>query len=176
MKRGAWCRAVVACGWLFLVHCHTAQAGSASFDIKQDEPDTGSSLRQKIGSSNVPLDKSYGQLNAASLQRVRESFPDLSAGDEPPFPEGSLRPLARALSQLRFKFQGVNHASLVAKVNAAGEVQAVTLKEADDDTLAELAMQMVARAKFKPARCSGSPCEMEFPLQVELRGASELLR
>lgn len=105
-----------------------------------------------------------------------ESFPGLSAGDELPFPERSPRPAARALSQLRFKFQGEIHASQVAKVNAAGEVQTVTPKEAEDDTLAELAMQMMARAKFKPAWCSGSPCEVQFPLQVELRGAAELLR
>lgn len=172
MKRGPMRRAGVAMVWGVAAFLQCAQAGAASFDIKQDEPETGSSLRQKIGSANVPLDKTYGQLNASSLQKVHDSFPNLSTGDEPPFPEASLRPLVSVLSELRFNVQGVAHASLVVKVNAAGQVQSVTLKDANDDSLKEAAIQVLAQAKFKPARCGGSPCDMDFPLHIEVRGFS----
>lgn len=172
MKRGLIRIAGAAMAWGVAAWLQCAHAGAASFDIKQDEPETGSSLRQKIGTANVPLDRTYSQLNAAALQKVNESFPKLSAGDEPPFPETALKPLVSALSKLRFNVQGVVHASLVATVSAAGQVQSVRLVEATDDSLTEVATQALARAKFKPARCGGSPCEMEFPLQIEVRGFS----
>lgn len=151
-------------------------AGVAQFDIKQDEPETSSLMRQKIGSANLPLDKAYNQLNANSLQRVRESFPNLGPNDEPPFPESSFKSLISSLSKLRFKFEGVAHVNLVVKVNAAGQVQNVTPLATNDDSLMHVVTEAVGRMKFKPARCNGVPCDMDFPLEIEIRGVGERLR
>lgn len=90
--------------WVCAVACVVVllspNAHAAQFAFKQYEADTGTSIRQVIGSSNVPLDRTYAQLDDAALAQLREAFPKLGPADEPPFPEPPLRSLISAGSNL----------------------------------------------------------------------------
>ena len=54
----------------------------------------------------------------------------------------------------------------VATVSAKGKVTEVRVYEAPSQAMGKFVGQVLMVTAFKPARCSGKPCQMDFPLEM----------
>lgn len=89
-----------------------------------------------------------------------ESIPD---GDEPPFPLFGLKPVHQKVAAAQNRLLVEGPLVLVASVDATGEVTEI---KAIGSPSQEMTMQVAGilyDTKFKPARCSGQPCAMQYP-------------
>lgn len=135
--------------------------------IKSDRPHTGSNIKHDAGSWYVPVDKSYEQLTVAQQDIVRSFYEEFPIWDEPPFPkygmQGILNSIRSATESLRLR----GSLFAVAHVDVKGVVTTVSFYETPDPDLAKAIAFILYKEKFKPAVCSGEPCEMDFPLKMQ---------
>lgn len=154
----------------------SSAAGAAQFDFKQDRPDAGTFVRRTIGSANIPLDKSYSDLSESALRAIREYFPRLKPQDEPPFPEKSLRALISLATTVRYQTDGTARVSVVVQVDEVGAAHIVSSAESNDEQFLAGVVSTIAATKFKPGRCDGKPCAMDFPITIEVEGIGRAIR
>lgn len=170
-RRSWFALAALVAGLSLVESAHAAQ-----FEFRQDRPDAGTYVRRVIGSASIPLDKTYGELNESALKLVRESFPKLKPSDEPPFPEKSLRPLISLATTLRYQTDGISRVNLVLQVDESGTARVVSAADSNDEQFFSGVMSLLAATKFKPGRCDGKPCAMEFPFGIEFEGIGRSAR
>jgi outer membrane biosynthesis protein TonB len=58
---------------------------------------------------------------------------------------------------------------LAVDVNSSGEATAVSVMSSPDDRLTQYAAGVLMKAKYKPARCNGAPCAMEYPVRFLMK-------
>ena len=156
----------VAIAVLFSLYA-SIDAVAAPYGLKQTEPDTGTSIRRVIGSTSIPLDRGYADLNASELADLRAQIPALGPTDEPPFPE-SLRPLREHLSRIQHKRSFRAQLSLLVRVGADGSPLRLEVLDSSDDDIRDLVSKALMSARYKAAKCAGSACEMDLPFSLEL--------
>lgn len=154
----------------------SSAADAAQFGFKPDRPDSGTLVRRSIGFANIPLDKSYSDLNEPTLRAIREYFPKLKPQDEPPFPEKSLRALISLATAVRDQIDGTARVSVVVQVDEAGAARVTSRAESNDAQFLAGVVATLAATKFKPGRCDGKPCAMEFPIVIEVEGIGRSIR
>ncbi|WP_293371760.1 hypothetical protein [Nevskia sp.] len=118
---------------------------------------------------SMPLDKTFDQFSSSEMELFRSQYADLRAHEEPPFPMGGLKSIVNELktAQNRHFIHGEMFA--VVNVDASGNAQSVSyLLTPDQGHFADVEA-IIKRAKFKPAKCGGTACAMEFPLHVDFR-------
>lgn len=150
---------------------HGYQLGAASaaasegeqkkFSVLRDRPSTGSHItRAAITGFDVPANKGYRDLTPEQQLVVKDRYPILQAGDEPPYPMQGEQPIAKAFSAGAQKLDVLGRMRIQVLVNEQGEATAVTVLESPDPKLTEFAAQVLLVNKFKPAVCAGKPCAM----------------
>jgi hypothetical protein len=160
-----------------LLLCYMAAASSAAgFAIKQEQPDLGSQLRRRIGFSSFPLDKTYPELGEPGLRVVREAFQKLRPGDDPPFPETSLRSVITLVESARQETDGPLRIHLVMQVDENGSAKLLAGAETTNEQLLANIVSVLTAVKFRPGRCDGKPCMMEFPFSLEVDGVAQQIR
>lgn len=146
-----------------------AQPATPEYTIKDDRPRTGSHLRRDaIKGFGIAVNLSYAELPPADRQRLHSIYERMGEGDEPPFPLAGLTSIYEPLRKVQDKLRERGELSLVATVDSTGQVQEVKVFESPSARMAAFAAQVLTLTKFKPAKCGGVPCVMEFPVWLTL--------
>ncbi|WP_338848046.1 hypothetical protein V8J88_04435 [Massilia sp. W12] len=149
---------------------------SASIGIAADKPseynlNEGGDIRsafpfpyESIKNSNISLNKSWDELPEKEKNIVRGYYEKMPAGDEPPFPLEGLMPLYTAFSGAHRKMGIAGDLNLIARIGSDGTVQEVKNYSRLSSQAVSVYAKIVLLTKFKPAKCAGQACVMDFPL------------
>ena len=127
----------------------------------------GSMLPQDIVGSAVPFDSPYAALSADQRALVAQDYDNLPANDEPPFPLYGVRHTIKALIPLAGLLDLSGPLVATVDVDSHGDAQSVTIFKSPDARIDRLASGALALEKYKPARCAGQPCRMQYVMRVD---------
>lgn len=145
-----------------------AQAARPEYGIRADQPPTGSHIQQyDAGMQSIPINRRYEELSPAERSRLNEWWENIPAGDEPPFPIDGLKPIHDAIYKAQKKLLARGKLFLIATVSPDGKVTSVKAIGSPSPEMTRFAASVLVLTKFKPARCSGRPCQMDFPLRYD---------
>lgn len=139
-----------------------------SFAILSGANRTGSLMKDKEVTSSVPLNVGYEGLTPAQKQFVRDAYPALDDGDEPPYPLKGPQELFLGLLKLTSRYQLNGDVTIYVLVGADGKALSAATSGIDDPEAKHMAGIGAALLKYKPARCGGQPCQMMVPFKVNL--------
>ena len=147
-----------------------AQTSLPQYGIKEDQPRTGSIIKRNlVFGRRVPNNKRYDELTADEKASVKGYYEQMEPGDEPPFPTDGLRSIDSALLKAQAKLLISGELTLVASVDADGQVTEVKTIGSPSPEMTRFAASVLLLTKFKPALCLGQPCRMEFPFRYLFR-------
>lgn len=138
------------------------------YSIKQDRPDAGSHILRETVNSDLPPDKPYGELTAEQQRAVKSQYEKMGPDDEPPYPLKGPQGLYKAMVVGQNKRLARGTLSLVVNVDSRGEAESVAVLSSPDPDLTQFAARLLIQAKYKPARCNGAPCAMQYPFRINL--------
>jgi len=152
----------------FLPTCASAQSADQEpeYKLKSDNPRTGTHLRHDVAISRLPYDKTYAQLSDEDKRMLRALYENMGPDDEPPFPVRGYKTIFKALSEIQSKMLVTGMLDIAVIVDANGEGSSVKIYSSPDPEMARVVATLMMIEKYKPALCSGQPCEQEFPLKV----------
>jgi hypothetical protein len=158
-------RAIWAVLFLFIVtvECVAADNPPETYILKEAAPRVGTQIKAEMLRSRLPFDKTYEELSAQQLATLRDSYSHLAANDEPPYPEGGLARIGTEISRLPHNPAAHGPLVITVRVDDQGVAQSAAIYKSPDDDLASAIVAIVIKAKYKPAKCAGKPCPMEFP-------------
>lgn len=143
-------------------------ASQAQYKIKLDPP-TGTLIPSTALESSIALNKRFFELSEDEKSRVRDSFGNLSVNQIPPFPTKGLKSIYRPLITVQEKSARGGVLSLVATIDAQGQVESVRVVQSPSKSLTQASKMILDNTQFDPAFCGGEPCAMEFPLEITFR-------
>jgi len=134
---------------------------------------TGSMLTKELKwKSNIPLNKTYGELTPEQRAEFRALYVSLAEDDEPPFPIQGLKPVFSALRRGHDVLQARGELNLAVTVGPDGKAVSVEdfggVKGVNASTMTHYAQSVFMMAKYKPGMCKGTPCTMQFPFKIKL--------
>jgi len=149
-----------------------AAAAQATYGLKETEPRVGTTVRAEVVRSSIPFDKTYEQMTAEEKEVFRSNYDKLGANDEPPFPLQGLTEIGRELVRLESSGQFRGPLIMTVRIDDKGEAQSTAVYKTPNDDFSKSVAIVAMKSKYKPAKCDGKPCAMDFPLIVDL-GASQ---
>lgn len=145
-----------------------APAPAPEYAIRETDPRTGSNIRRSlIKGSPIPINKRYEELSAEEKNSLNQSYESMGPGDEPPFPADGLKPIHQALAKAQQKLLVRGEIVLIATVAPDGNVAQVRAVGSPNAEMARFASTVLLLTKFKPARCKGEPCKMDYPFRFD---------
>ena len=160
---------VLACSWCLVSYSTLAHTSESEYGLKESLPSAGSSIRKYVlKSPGLPINKKYQELTDDERLLLSHKYDHVNAGDEPPFPANGLKPIYLEILKTQEKLRLSGTLALVVAVDSSGHPTAVKRAPMDDSELTDAVETTLMQTTFKPAVCSGSPCAMDFPFQVEL--------
>lgn len=156
-----------ACGVLFAALC-VAQVRPEN-SIREEQPRTGSHIRQDVAHSSIPINLPYAQLSPDDRSAFNANYESIAEGDEPPFPLKGLRALIDPIQKAQEKLFARGELFLVATIGPDGKARQVSSYRSPGPEMTNFAAQALMLTPFKPAICSGKPCTMDFPLRMTFR-------
>jgi hypothetical protein len=146
-----------------------------TYAILEDQPAVGSTIKRRLVSWPVPINRTYAELSPEHRAIVRAPYKDMAAGDEPPYPVRGMEPLLREVSVVQKNQLGEGPVKIVIKVDEKGEAQSAARLESPSNTVTQLVAFALMREKYKPGTCGGRPCARDFVFehnfQRDMRGA-----
>ena len=140
-----------------------APAPAPEYTIRESDPRTGSNIRRSlIRGSPIPINKKYEELSAEEKDTLNQSYEAMGPGDEPPFPADGLKPIHQAIAKAQQKHLFRGELVLIATVAADGNVTQVKAIGSPSPDMTRFASTVLLLTKFKPARCKGEPCKMDY--------------
>jgi hypothetical protein len=118
--------------------------------------------------SALPANRSFDKLTPEQQASLRNAYPVLQPGDEPPYPQYGRLPLLLKFQDAQRRIWPSAELSLDVLVDRDGVPHDVRVLASPAPELAELGTQVLLATRFKPARCSAQPCAMRYPLHVRL--------
>jgi hypothetical protein len=119
--------------------------------------------------SDIPVDKRYDELTDAQRAVFRARYRDMGPDYEPPFPvDGQLKIFQdvrklQAAAQLRGKF------AALLTVDDKGRAHSIKIVQTPDEKINQpMAVILMKNTDYKPARCAGKPCTMDFVFEMTL--------
>ena len=134
--------------------------------VVKGEPRTGSMLSPTILRMPVALNRRYSELSSADLAVVKLPFAGMGANDEPPFPVAGLDRVITAIARACQRRQAHGVISAVATIDSRGMPVAVKMLDAPGPELTDYVSQVLLAERYKPAVCSGAPCQMDFAVML----------
>ncbi|MDB5973418.1 MAG: hypothetical protein JWR07_178 [Nevskia sp.] len=128
----------------------------------------------------LPLDKTYEQLTEEQRHLYRSWYVSLGENDEPPFPEGGMMNLfERTISMHNLGFgslagrYGVEGRYFVlAHVDEKGVAHSIEISQVGNFEPTDLVKNFLGAVymsqKYKPGRCNGTPCAMDFGVSINM--------
>lgn len=125
---------------------------------------TGTSLPNTAAhGSSYPLDRSYERFTPEEKAAVRSLYEDMPDDDEPPFPLTGFGPIADELRVAIGYYKVTGEFELYVNVNSKGQATGIEFVRYPDRESARIVGKILIDAKYKPGRCGGKPCAMQFP-------------
>jgi hypothetical protein len=121
--------------------------------------------RALVSGSQIPINKKYEELSASHKEWLNQLYESMGPGDEPPFPAEGLKPVYGALAYGQQKFLAKGELILIATVDPQGNVTQVKAIGSPTPDLTKFASSILLLTKFKPDRCKGEPCSMDYPFR-----------
>ena len=154
---------VAACA--MLAPAARAQSGP-EYALRGDAP-TGSAIRSKlVTGGTLPMNKRYDEFTAEEKEALNRNYESIGPGDEPPFPANGLKSIYASLARAQQKLLVTGDFSLIATVDAEGNVTQVKALGDPDPEMTRVVATILTLTKFKPALCKGVPCKMDFPFRM----------
>lgn len=129
-------------------------------------PKVGTQALPSTADDTIPLDKPWAKLTRAQQAIVRSWYDGLSASDEPPYPIDGLQAIFSEITKVQAAVPVAGAFYAAAHVDARGKADRVTIYELPDPRLKDVLSFILIKTEYKPAKCSGKPCEMDFPIQA----------
>ena len=131
----------------------------------RDDPSIGSHLPRARAIGFAPMDASWESLTPTQQAIVRNGYPALDDGDEPPYPLKGTRKFYGDVAKLYNKFTDYRGGALVyVTVGADGVPTTVSTYRVKHQEFARYLAMVAIVQRFKPARCAGNPCAMIYPM------------
>ena len=144
----------------------------ATRNVQEATSSTGTILPKSIRwNSNIPLNKTYGELTEAQKAELHSAYESLKPGDEPPFPAKGIKPIFNAIKNAQRTLQARGALDLAVTVGPDGKaIKVDDFSHLHSAQMADLAQQVLLLTTYKPAICSGAPCTMQFRFTQKLSG------
>lgn len=136
----------------------------------------GTKRRPVEAESFIPFNKRYNRLTIEQRKLYRSNFHGISDDQVPPFPKKGMKRIYDPLILGHSRYGGGGQLSLLATINKQGKVAKVAIYLQPSKQIGELATAILFNTRFKPATCSGKPCEMEFPFDFRMRQRSKPIK
>ena len=141
------------------------------YSVRGQYAPTGTSIPLSASiTGGIPINRQYDEFADDERQSLKELVrqwnKEMRPDDEPPFPINGLKPLLQSVQQIQEEMRWDGHLTLVATVNADGKVANVVQYGLSPTKLSGAVASALRRTKFKPAKCGGAPCTMNFPFAV----------
>jgi hypothetical protein len=139
------------------------------YRLKDDAPPTGSHIAETRAYANrYPLDRPYSRFTPEEKARLRAEYESMPEEDEPPFPEQGFRPIIEQIARMipLLRVEGYIHINVT--VDKDGKATKFDLMKYPSNESARSVAYLLSQAKYKPAVCSGQPCEMQLPFRANL--------
>jgi hypothetical protein len=140
-----------------------AAYGQSSYSIKAPEARVGTHLNETLLRAAFPFDKQWSELTPEQRQMFRAKYSNLGENDEPPFPELGMGPIAREVQKLQQRVLTDGLLVITVHVDENGDAQSVAIYQTPNPSLSKGVAYVVMNTKYKPAKCDGKPCAMDFP-------------
>jgi len=141
--------------------------------INDATSETGTLLKQRtVYGSKFPLDKTYEQLTPEQKAEFQAMYESMPPGDEPPFPLEGLKSVVGAIKKAQAQLKARGEINLTVTVGPDGKAKQVAdYGKLDNPEMSKFAATVLLMTRFKPAVCAGTPCTMQFPFNLKLRGS-----
>lgn len=130
---------------------------------------TGMRLAHETSTSLTPYTGDYAGLTAAEKAIVHAPYL-LDENDEPPYPEDGTKSIHNAMAKLRKAYPVSGPLLMRVKVDAEGKAIEVSAPATPDEKVMQYGAAVLMKTKYKPARCGGKPCEMNYVYSTNLEG------
>jgi hypothetical protein len=145
-----------------------AVAQSKGCKLYDDAPGSSARPRQVIGTATGwSFKKRYDQLSEAEKKSLHSMYESIAEGDEPPYPVDGIEPIFRKMQENLIGLTPGKYLILV-RVSASGDAKNVSLLKQPSVDDAKRISYFLVTAKYKPARCAGTPCAMDFPFPMTI--------
>lgn len=139
----------------------------AKFRVMSSSPAYGSKRRWARATGGVvPFEKTYDAMSAEEKKIVNSWFPLIDDGDEPPYPLKGTKPIYTLFSEGIGVIEAEGMLTMFVDIDAEGNPTKASVFTTPNADIANFAMMVVLKHKFKPAICGGKPCAMKFPFSV----------
>ena len=139
-----------------------------TFQQRQAEPHTGTLLAKTEVRSALPSNVGWDGLTPEQKDIVRGRYPALEPGDDPPYPVNGLVEFNRLIVAAAGKFNARGLLRLNVLVGADGKAKEVRRVGSFDDDVVRFVAAAAMALRYKPAVCHGEPCEMLYPVAMEI--------
>ncbi len=144
----------------------TAQARESYIE---DDTNTGSRIAHRAVTGNIPFDKGWEQLDAREQAMFLSRYQGFPRGDEPPFPIEGLQVIYEPIYRAHQRLGRRGEVFAIAMVDSEGRTETVSVYSSPDERMTEVVQAILFSTEFKPPKCAGKPCKMEFPVNIELK-------
>jgi hypothetical protein len=136
------------------------------YSIRQAEPEVGTHIPRNLVVGAMPFNKAYADLTQQQQSQLKSQYEQMGEGDEPPYPLKGTRAIYKALSDAQQKLLVTGNLYMLADVDSQGQATAVSVMQSPDPQMTQVAAAALLLERYKPARCGGVPCSMQFPLVI----------
>ncbi|HEY1076727.1 MAG TPA: hypothetical protein VGE51_08555 [Fontimonas sp.] len=157
-----------ACGLVMLAAtATTAWASEPRYRLREV---TGAHVGRTAATSRVPLKLTYAELSAQDRERLRADYEDMPAADEPPYPKDGVIALVKGYTQVQRAASLSGRFRAAVHIDESGIAQSIAIYETPDPRLSTALAAAAMAPPYKPGRCAGRPCAMDFPVDVIFAG------
>jgi hypothetical protein len=160
------------CGAMAVGTTCAAQAASAPAHPAYHLTDTvvGTVLPQPVIDGPLPFDSTYAALTADQKAVLFDNYESMAPGDEPPYPLYGVRHLVSPLVSYAETSQATGPLVAAVEVDSKGNAVSVTVFKSPDAEMSRIVSGALAFEKYKPAKCHGEPCAMQYVLRLDFPG------
>lgn len=131
-------------------------------------PHVGTRLIPVPEETKLPFDKPYEKLTPAEKKLVRSKYENLGANDEPPYPLGGMRAISEDVVKVQQRVLVNGRFQAAAHVEVDGHASKVSIYSLPDERLKEVLSWILLKTQYKPGKCNGKRCAMDFLVDFNL--------
>ena len=139
-----------------------------TFKQRQDDANVGTLLKKTIVKSSLPTNVGWDGLTPEQKAQFSNRYPALEPGDEPPYPVHGLAEFDKVILAAAGKFNARGLLRMNVLVGADGRAKEVRRIGNFDDEVVRYVAAAATALRYKPAVCHGQPCEMLYPISMEI--------
>ena len=163
---------VARAGMLAAVVGVTSAVAADMYALRAEHPETGSNIARLVSTWPVPVEARYEDLTPEQKRVVRADYVTLGPNDEPAYPRYGMASILREVAKVDTQLnpvtnKGVLH--LAVRVDANGQPRGVGVLKTPDEKLARAISLALMQAEYKPATCSGRPCDSDYSFRYDFR-------